>query len=343
MAGEARRTGRPKVRTDLLDTPSQRLRLKCPSLHPPPRMQAPKSARKVRKTPRDPGGSLLAGPLTCIPHHVAPPVRSSSASPEPRYGSYGENIGGRQPRAPWNTTMSLRQLEPVRVMIPQYRVSTTDLGRGGLGLPLQGPTETSPRRAISDSRTRGPGDDSSAMANDEIGPFPRFDDDDPRSNEFYELVYKELRHLAHRKLQPAPPDQSLHTTALVNEALERLLRMDSSRLSGREHFMAIAAKAMRSIIVDHARRRQATPDCGAGSLTIDELTSTYEKRSRNLAALDDALVALAERDPLAAKIVELRFFGRFDVNTVATALGISVRSVEREWQRARGWLRTQVS
>ena len=155
----------------------------------------------------------------------------------------------------------------------------------------------------------------------------------------YELLQAELRHLADREMRRQEPGHSLQPTALVNEAWIKLVGGDGRSYDNRGHFLGVAAKAMRSVLVDHARaKRAARRGGGALRVELDDALAAYEERAYDLVALDDALEALARVDERLARIVELRFFAGLEHGEVAEALGISLRTVERDWRTARAWL-----
>jgi RNA polymerase sigma factor (TIGR02999 family) len=152
------------------------------------------------------------------------------------------------------------------------------------------------------------------------------------------IVYDELRRLAHHYLKRERAGHSLQTTALVNEAYLRLLGYRRMRWQDRAHFLAVSAQAMRRILVDHARRRNAKRGADAKQLSLDAEAVMCTDRSDDFVSLDDAPTALAERAPRKAKVVELRFFGGLSVEEIADVLHVSSITVMREWQSARAWL-----
>jgi RNA polymerase sigma factor (TIGR02999 family) len=153
------------------------------------------------------------------------------------------------------------------------------------------------------------------------------------------LLYDELRVIAHRQLQDQSPGHTLQTTALVNEAYLRIARAARPEGAGKGQFMALAASAMRSVLVDHARARNAAKRGGGRrAVELDELVQQYEERAVDLAALDEALARLAEIDPELARIVELRFFAGLSNEEIAQSLGVSKRTIERGWKTAQAWL-----
>lgn len=162
--------------------------------------------------------------------------------------------------------------------------------------------------------------------------------------ELLPLVYAELRRLAASKLASERPNHTLQPTALVHEAFMRLVGAPMQSFNGKGHFLAAAAEGMRRILVDYARSRNALKR-GQGRKTDFDWTSVAtvadllsESRSDAILALDEALLRLEREDPQAARLVRLRFFANLSFEETADALGISVRSVYREWAFARGWL-----
>jgi len=152
------------------------------------------------------------------------------------------------------------------------------------------------------------------------------------------LVYDELRRLARRHLAPERGD-TLQPTALVHEAYLRLIDQRSVNWQNRAHFYAIAARLMRRILIDHARRRVAERrGGGAIHMTLDEAVAVSMARSAELLALDEALGELATVDPRKSRVVELRFFGGLSVQETAEVLGVSEVTVMRDWRTARAWL-----
>ena len=152
------------------------------------------------------------------------------------------------------------------------------------------------------------------------------------------IVYDELHRLAHYYLKREQAGHSLQTTALVNEAYMRLVDYKRMQWQNRAHFMAAAAQAMRRILVDHARRRNAKRGANAEHVSLDAEAVICADRSDDFGALDDALNALAARAPRKAKVVELRFFGGLNVEETAEVLRVSPITVMREWKSAKAWL-----
>lgn len=153
------------------------------------------------------------------------------------------------------------------------------------------------------------------------------------------LVYGELRRAARRSLRRERPNHTLSGTALVNEVYLQLVDQTAVQWQNRAHFFGIAANLMRQILVQHARRNQTAKRGGSERrLSLDEASVIATERSVDLVALDDALSDLANRDARKGRIVELRFFGGLSTEETAEVLGISPRTVKREWRLAKAWL-----
>jgi RNA polymerase sigma-70 factor, ECF subfamily len=158
------------------------------------------------------------------------------------------------------------------------------------------------------------------------------------------LVYEELRHLAHQYMRREKPGHTLQTSALVNEAYVRLVDQTKIQWEGRAHFFGIAARLMRQILVDQARRKNfAKRGGGAIRVSLDSNNAIAQEQSANVMALDEALKTLEQTDPRKSQIVELRFFGGMSIEETAKALKVSPGTVMREWTFARAWLRNQMS
>jgi RNA polymerase sigma factor (TIGR02999 family) len=153
------------------------------------------------------------------------------------------------------------------------------------------------------------------------------------------LVYDELRNLAAQKLAQEKPGQTLQATALVHEAYLRLVGTQDPGWSGRGHFFAAAAEAMRRILVESARRK-ASQKQGEGwnRVDLDQIEIADEARSDDLIALDEALSLLAREDPQTAELVKLRYFSGLTNQQAAEVLGISPRTADFRWAFARAWL-----
>ncbi len=159
----------------------------------------------------------------------------------------------------------------------------------------------------------------------------------------YERVYRELKAIAGSQLVGERPGHTLQTTALVNEAYLRLMPGDE-HWQNRAHFFGSAARAMRRILVDHARRHQSLKRGGeAERVTIGDLAIATDEPDLDLLALDQALDALAEDEPRLAEVVNLRYFGGLSLAETAKLLGISLATVKRDWTFARAWLLERMS
>jgi len=157
--------------------------------------------------------------------------------------------------------------------------------------------------------------------------------------ELLPLIYNELRHLAHNFLYRERPGHTLQTTALVHEAYLKLIDQKDARWQNRSHFFAIAAQAMRRILIDSARRHAALKRGGPQEkLSLDEAPDISLEPNTKLLALDEALKALAEIDPEQSRIVELRYFGGLTIEETAEVTKTSPATVKREWAMARAWL-----
>lgn len=155
----------------------------------------------------------------------------------------------------------------------------------------------------------------------------------------FPVAYNELRRLARRQLRYESSAQTLTTTALVHEAYLRLTEQRQVDWRDRARFMAIAATAMRRILVDHARsRRSAKRGGGFVRVTFDDVDIAADDHAELLTAVDDALNDLAVVDSRQAQVVECRFFGGLTEEETAAALGIGLRTVKRDWAKARSWL-----
>ena len=152
-------------------------------------------------------------------------------------------------------------------------------------------------------------------------------------------IYDELRILARRQLARLSPGQTLSPSALVHEAYVKLAGRSGRSLQDQQHFRALAARAMRQVIIDYLRNRRAQKRSpGLPLTTLSDVPIAVEAGDDDLLALDEALDQLEALDERQAKIVEMRFFGGLEVDEVASALGISERTVKREWQKARAFL-----
>lgn len=169
-------------------------------------------------------------------------------------------------------------------------------------------------------------------------------------DQVFEILYDELREIARRQRRRWKGDQTLNTTALIHEAYLKLVGLEGADLESRAHFRALAAKAMRHILCDYARRQGAQRRGGdLERLTLDERVASGRDDafapddSEILVALDEALRRLEAVEPRQGKVVECRFFGGLTVEETATALAISTRTVKRDWSLAQAWLHREMS
>jgi len=158
-------------------------------------------------------------------------------------------------------------------------------------------------------------------------------------NQLIPLIHDELHRLAHIYMVRERADHTLQTTALVNEAYLRLIDANQVPFQNRAHFFAISSNLMRRILVDFARSRGYQKRGGnIVKVEFDDVPVAAPSRGADVVALDDALTSLAEFDVRQAKIVELRFFGGLSEEDAAKVLGVSLRTVQREWAVAKAWL-----
>jgi len=159
----------------------------------------------------------------------------------------------------------------------------------------------------------------------------------------FPLLYDELRRIAHRQLGLERPGHTLCTTALVHEAYMKLADQTRAQFASRAHFLAVAAQAMRLILVEYARKVRADKRGGKWHrLDLDDVEIPVEDRADALVALDGALERLAALNPRLSQIVECRFFGGMTEEETAEALGVTDRTIRRDWVKAKGWLLTEL-
>jgi RNA polymerase sigma factor (TIGR02999 family) len=163
-------------------------------------------------------------------------------------------------------------------------------------------------------------------------------------DELMPLIHQELRRLARLQMRGERGNHTLQTTALVNEAFIRLIDLRRIRWQDRAHFLALSARLMRRVLVDHARSRNYQKR-GGGALTVafDDVCIASPERGADLVALDDALESLARVDGRKSQVVELRFFGGLSVEETAEALSVSPETVMRDWRLAKVWLLREIS
>ena len=157
------------------------------------------------------------------------------------------------------------------------------------------------------------------------------------------LVYQELHLIAQHHLRHERPDHTLQSTALVHEAYLRMLKQGPGASEHRAHFMAVASRLMRQILVDHAREHRAAKRGGGLKLELSEAMSAQKAQSVDLIDLDTALNELERMDPQQSRIVEMRYFGGLSIEDTAEINGVSRNTVKREWATARAWLRREMN
>jgi RNA polymerase sigma factor (TIGR02999 family) len=163
--------------------------------------------------------------------------------------------------------------------------------------------------------------------------------DQAAGDQLLPLVYGELKRMARRYMAGQPPGHTLQTTALIHEAYMKVAGHEDKHWSNRAHFFGVAAQAMRHILVDYARARNAVKRGGeARAVSLDKAALVTDDQAGELVALDDALNRLAEIAPRQGRVVELRYFGGMSVEETAEALKVSPETVTRDWRMARAWL-----
>lgn len=164
------------------------------------------------------------------------------------------------------------------------------------------------------------------------------DGDAQALDQLVRTIYTELRRLSAGIMRKEAPGHTLQPTALVNEAFIRLIQGDT-KWENRAHFFGAAARAMRRILVEHARARAATKRGGeACRVTFDDLAVASEDRRADILALEEALSALEKENPRLGKVVELRYFAGFSIDETARLLDVSPATIKRDWLYARAWL-----
>jgi RNA polymerase sigma factor (TIGR02999 family) len=159
----------------------------------------------------------------------------------------------------------------------------------------------------------------------------------------FDLVYDELRRIARRQLGRENVGHTLETTALVHEAYLRLVDQSRAQFSDRAHFFAVAAQMMRRVLIDHARRFRARKRGGdLRRVDLDRVEIPLDERADTLVALDEALTRLAALSPRLAQVVECRYFGGMTEEETAAALGVTDRTVRRDWVKAKGWIYSEM-
>jgi RNA polymerase sigma-70 factor (ECF subfamily) len=170
------------------------------------------------------------------------------------------------------------------------------------------------------------------------------DGDETALEQLMPFVYDELHRLAHQHIRREGPGHILQTSALINEAYLRLVDQPQIRWENRAHFFGIAARLMRRILVDDARKRKSAKRGGSLiQVPLDEANSLVQEQAANVAAVDEALKTLETIDARQGQIVELRFFGGLSIDETADVLRVSPGTVMRDWTFARAWLRNEMN
>jgi RNA polymerase sigma factor (TIGR02999 family) len=162
--------------------------------------------------------------------------------------------------------------------------------------------------------------------------------DRPAMDRLMVIMYQELRQLAHRRLHSTAGSNVLETTALVHETYLRFLKVGQLRVTDRGHFLAYSSRVMRSIIIDLVRRQRSERHGGNGALQVTLNTDIADERylsEEQILMINESLEGLAHGDPRLVQVVEMRYFGGLGESEVAEALGVTVRTVRRDWQKAR--------
>ena len=169
------------------------------------------------------------------------------------------------------------------------------------------------------------------------------DGDEEALNRLVPLMYTELRRLAHHRLRREPANRSLNTTGLVHDAYMKLVDVRQARFRDRSHFLAMASRVMRRLLIDRARaRRAAKRGGGVDAVELDDTLPISDSQADSLAALDDALQRLEAIDPRQGQIVEHRYFGGLSLEETADAVGVSLATVKRELRFAHAWLAVEL-
>ena len=172
-----------------------------------------------------------------------------------------------------------------------------------------------------------------------VAPLGQLGQDRSARDQLFALLYQRLRRLARRQLRGEGPGRTLDTTALVHEAYLKLADYAPGGWLGDEHLLALASRAMRQIVLDHARRRQAAKRGGGERrVSLDFAGIALDDRIEEVVMIDQALTRLSDIDPRLARLTEMRFFGGLSNEEISGILQLSVRTVEREWRKARALL-----
>jgi RNA polymerase sigma-70 factor, ECF subfamily len=163
-------------------------------------------------------------------------------------------------------------------------------------------------------------------------------------NQMMPLVYAELHRIARRAWSQHPHSNTLQPTALINEAYLKLAKAENATFQDRCHFFAVACKAMRQILVNHAKSRLSDKrGRGLPNVSLDDVQPVVHQEAAEIVALHEALEALHDVDPRKSMVVEMRYFGGLSIEETAEALGVSIGTVNRDWRLARSWLIRQMN
>ena len=198
------------------------------------------------------------------------------------------------------------------------------------------PGQSEPSSQSSSPRTTSP-----ETVTELLGRIGRGDRD--AANQLMPLVYEELHRLAAHYMRNERPGHTLQATALVNEAYLKLIAPQQNTFHSRSHFVAVAAQAMRHLLIDHARRRRTAKHGGLEQkIALEDNIVGTDSQSEELLSVDRALDRLAKIDARQAQVVELRYFGGLSVDETARVLDISPKTVKRDWSVARAWLKREI-
>ena len=157
------------------------------------------------------------------------------------------------------------------------------------------------------------------------------------------LVEDELHRLAHRYMSHEREDHTLQTTALMNEAYLKLIDQKVVHWNNRAHFFGIAARIMRRILIDHARKHLGAQRGGGKTVSLEDVAVVSDERAAEFVALDDALATSGKIDERKGRVVEMRYFGGLSMEEIAEVLGVSPDTITRDWRRAKAFLRRELS
>jgi RNA polymerase sigma-70 factor (ECF subfamily) len=158
-------------------------------------------------------------------------------------------------------------------------------------------------------------------------------------NKVMPLVYSELHRIARRAWSQQPHNNTIQPTELINEAYLKLANVENATFQDRCHFFAVACKAMRQILVNHAKSRLSDKrGRGVAHVSIDDVQPAVHEEASEIVALHEALEALQALDPRKSMVVEMRYFGGLSIEETAAAMGVSIGTVNRDWRLARSWL-----